>query len=370
MPALLLNLHPNYLIKMKQAITEKEKKILEFNPNAAGAADANLFGLPFTESESEIVILPVPWEVTVSYRTGTAKAPRAILNASMQVDLFHPLVANGWQHGFFLKKEDKKIAAKSKQLRKKAEQVLDFIAQGKSVENKEMKKLIGSINNETAVLKNWVKQEIKKIIAEGKLPALLGGDHSTPLGFIEALAEQYPSFGILQIDAHCDLRNAFEGFEYSHASVMFNALKVKQVKKLVQVGIRDYCEEELNLIKNSKGRVKTFFDAGLKQNEFEGINWKKQCAEIISALPEFVYISFDVDGLLPSLCPNTGTPVPGGLAFEQATYLLTALAQSNKKIIGFDLNEVAPGKDEWDANVGARLLFHLCHVLLFAASKK
>jgi agmatinase len=77
-------------------------------------------------------------------------------------------------------------------------------------------------------------------------------------------------------------------------------------------------------------------------------------------LSDKVYISFDIDGLQPTYCPNTGTPVPGGLAYEEVKFLLSKLAESGKKIIGFDLNEVAPGNDEWDANVGARMIFHLC----------
>jgi len=220
------------------------------------------------------------------------------------------------------------------------------------------------VNDAGTDLKKWVKTEMLKIIDSKKLPALLGGDHSTPLGFMEALADQHKSFGILQIDAHCDLRNAFEGFTYSHASIMYNALQIKQVERLVQVGIRDYCEEEMKLIESSNNRVVTFFDADLKNFSYNGMTWQKQCELIVKQLPQKVYISFDIDGLLPNLCPNTGTPVPGGLEFQQAVYLLNAVVESGRKIIGFDLNEVAPGKDEWDANVGARMLFCLCHLIL------
>jgi agmatinase len=146
---------------------------------------------------------------------------------------------------------------------------------------------------------------------------------------------------------------------------MYNALQLKGVKALVQVGIRDYCEEEMNLI-NSDKRVSTFFDRDLKRAQIEGKNWKTLVDAIIKKLPAKVFISFDIDGLDPKMCPNTGTPVPGGLEYEQAIYLMEALIKAKKKIIGFDLNEVAPGKDEWDANVGARLLFKMCHIILKA----
>jgi agmatinase len=189
---------------------------------------------------------------------------------------------------------------------------------------------------------------------------------------IQALAEQNENFGILQIDAHADLREAYEGFEFSHASIMYNALKIKQVQKLVQVGIRDYCEEELNLIKNSSDRIKTFFDRDIKYAQYNGDSWDRICNRIVSELPDKVYLSFDIDGLDPKLCPNTGTPVAGGFEAEQVLYLLERLVNSGKKIIGFDINEVSPGDEggDWDANVAARLLFRIVNLTALSQEKK
>jgi agmatinase len=182
---------------------------------------------------------------------------------------------------------------------------------------------------------------------------------------MQALAEKNPSFGILHIDAHADLRQAYEGFEYSHASIMFNAIKLPQISHLVQVGIRDYCEAEVNLITNEP-RIYTFFDREIKHSQFEGKSWSAICDSIIETLPEKVYLSFDIDGLDPKLCPNTGTPVPGGLELEQSIFLVEKLVKSGRTIIGFDLNEVAPGNNEWDANVGARLLYRLANMCLIS----
>lgn len=178
---------------------------------------------------------------------------------------------------------------------------------------------------------------------------------------MHALAEKHAEYGILQIDAHADLRNAYEGFTYSHASIMFNALKLPQVKKLVQVGIRDLCQGEAELVDQSNGRITTFYDYKIKNKLYEGNSWQKQCKKIIAQLPQKVYISFDIDGLDPKLCPATGTPVPGGFEFEEAVYLIKTLVQSGREIIGFDLCEVAPGDSEWNGNVGARLLYKLCN---------
>jgi agmatinase len=180
---------------------------------------------------------------------------------------------------------------------------------------------------------------------------------------MHALADQHEEFGILQIDAHADLREAYEGFTYSHASIMYNALKLKQVKRLVQVGIRDIAESEVELVRSSNGRIITFYDTMLKDALYKGASWKKQCKKIIAQLPQKVYISFDIDGLDPKLCPGTGTPVPGGLEFEEALYLIRALVNGGHKIIGFDLCEVAPGNSQWNGNVGARLLYKLCNLM-------
>jgi len=132
---------------------------------------------------------------------------------------------------------------------------------------------------------------------------------------------------------------------------------------IVQVGIRDLCEGEVERIKSDR-RIIMFDDWQLKDNAYSGMNWATQCEKIIATLPELVYISFDIDGLAPEFCPNTGTPVPGGLDFNQAIYLLQKLVKAGKTIIGFDLCEVAPGdRGEWDGNVGARLLYKLANLM-------
>ncbi len=339
----------------------KEQKIRAFDASSPGDRSGNIFGLPFTCEEADVVILPVPWDVTVSYGAGTSKGPEAVFKASLQVDLYDPLVRNAWKAGFAMEKIPAAVAGKSKLLRKKAEKYIRAIESGKDVlKNKELKKIREDINKECRGLNKWVKEQTARLLEKEKIVSLLGGDHSTPLGLLQAVAEKHGEFAILQIDAHADLRNAYEGFEFSHASIMHNALKVPQLKKLVQVGIRDYCDEEAHAIRSSNGRVKTFFDRSIKHAMFEGKTWESVCSEIISELPDKVYVSFDIDGLDPKLCPGTGTPVPGGFEFEQAVYLLQKLVFSGKKIIAFDINEVAPRDDEWDANVGARLLYRLC----------
>jgi len=339
-----------------------------FDPNGVGNPNNNIFGLPFEEEDARLIILPIPWEVTVSYNAGTARAPQHIFTSSLQVDLFDPDVIDGWKQGFYMRPADKKVMMKSDYLRKEAELYINYIAQDEAVaDNKFMCKSLKDINEGSIFLNNWVYEQTRELLAQGKLVGLLGGDHSTPLGFFKAIAEKHGNFGILQIDAHCDLRVAYEGFKYSHASIMYNALEeISEIQKLVQVGVRDYCEEEVEYINQNHARIKTYFDKSIKERQFEGESWKQIVDEMISQLPEKVFISFDIDGLDPKLCPHTGTPVQGGFETEQVFYIFKKLVQSGRKLLGFDLNEVGVSHDEWDENVGARCLFKLCNLMVAA----
>lgn len=339
-----------------------------FDPNSVGNPNNNIFGLPFNEEESRLVILPIPWEVTVSYSAGTARAPEHIFNASLQVDLFDPELKDAWKEGFYMRMPDKKILMKSDYLRKEAELYINFISEEEDISgNKFMCKTLKEVNAGSIFLNNWVYTQTKDLLDNGKLVVLLGGDHSTPFGYFKAIAEKHGSYGILQIDAHCDLRVCYENFKYSHASIMYNTIEeIPEVSTIVQVGIRDYCEEEWDYIQANPNRVCTFFDKDIKERQFEGETWASIVDDIISKLPQKVFISFDIDGLDPKLCPNTGTPVQGGFETEQIFYLFKKLIKSGRQLVGIDLNEVGVSINEWDENVGARCLFKLCSLLVAA----
>jgi len=209
-------------------------------------------------------------------------------------------------------------------------------------------------------MNEWVYGSCKEWLKKNKLVATVGGDHSCAFGAIRAHAEKYPDLGVLHLDAHADLRKAYEGFTWSHASIMFNAVdRLPGVKRLVQLAIRDCAESEVDYIKGSKDRIITFFDSDLSRQKFDGTPWNRVVDKIVEELPAHVYLSFDIDGLDPTLCPHTGTPVPGGLSFQEAVALVSGVVRSGRKIVGLDLMEVAPGPDEWDGNVGARLLYKM-----------
>jgi agmatinase len=326
-----------------------------FDPDAEASGDG-IFGLPTPPEDAALVLLPVPWDVTTSYRRGTARGPSAIRAASAQVDLFDLETGRPWERGIAMLDEDALLVA----WHAAAEGARDAGDKGR-------------VNELCARMNARVHEQTRRLRGEGRIVGVVGGDHSVPFGAIRALAEEFPGLGVLHVDAHADLREAYQGYAWSHASIFWNVLAhVPQVARVVQVGIRDLGEREHLMIEaehaRPDGRLRTFFDKDLKD-----LHWRT----LIDQLPGRVWVSFDVDGLDPALCPNTGTPVPGGLSFREACALLRTLGESGRRIVGFDLNEVspeqtavaAPGgsrgdgaepKDSWDAIVGARLLYKLC----------
>ena len=331
-----------------------------FDPNGVGLKNGNFIGLPFTAENARIVLFPVPWDVTVSYSAGTSTGPQNILEESVQLDLHDVDIDNAWQSGIYFHPVNIGILEKSRALRVKTESYIDFIENGKTVsQNQEMQAILQEINEESLRLKEWVKRETGAFLDQGKLVGLIGGDHSTPLGYYEALAEKHTEFGILHIDAHLDLREAYEGFTYSHASVFYNALSIKNITKLVQAGIRDYCKAEVELAANNHDRIHIYYDHYIRQAGFRGESFSELVEDMISELPDKVYISFDIDGLDPKLCPATGTPVPGGFEFQEVSYIFERISESGRTIIGFDVVETGGTGNPWDGNVGARIVYKL-----------
>lgn len=335
----------------------------DYDSSGTASYKTGLFGIPTVRDKAKIVIIPVPWEVTTSYGSGAADGPETVWKASPQLDLFDLELGAAYQQGFHLLEIPAHLRALNDRLKPKALLVRETL-ENEGQLSASLKKTLAEINAGCAEMSEWVYQQASAILELGQIPAVLGGDHSSPEGNIRAISEALSgAFGILHFDAHADLRVHYQGFERSHASIMNNVMTATwKPEKLVQVGIRDFCEEEYQLI-STKESIETFFDANVKRALFEGETWASICRRIVSGLPEQVYISFDIDGLSPEFCPNTGTPVPGGLSFDQAVYLLRVVKESGRRIVGFDLNEVAPSQDlsdEWDGNVGARLLYKLC----------
>jgi agmatinase len=335
-----------------------------FDPDGVGVRNGNYFGMPFTPDDAALVLVSVPWDVTSSYGGGASTAPDAIIEASTQLDFHDPWAPGLWRRGIATLPIDYSIIERNGPLREDAKKIMTALENGHDPrENFLLARRLEKINAISAELNTRIEAIATEWLTRGKIVGLVGGDHSTPAGLISAVAKKHGAIGILHLDAHCDLRPAYEGFEHSHASVMYNVLRdVENVERLVQVGVRDFSEAEAAFAAGHP-KITQFTGADLSEAGFRGETWAAQCERIVAALPEKVYISFDIDFLSPDLCPGTGTPVPGGASFDQAAWLLKAVIDGGRKVVGFDLCEVAPNPAQSsaiDAIVGARMLFKLC----------
>lgn len=327
--------------------------LADFDPNGAATYDG-IFGLPTAPQEARVVLIPVPFDATTSYRRGASVGPIALLNASRQVDLHDVETGDPWQAGIAMLPIPPELQAWNAQAR-------DAVDRARDEANPDAAWVRQANELSDAVLR-WVQETSENLLDDGKIVGVVGGDHASPLGAIVAASARVPNLGILHIDAHADLRVAYEGFEQSHASIMHNALaRCPSLTRLVQVGVRDVCKAEVDAIATSAGRIRTFFDPAIAARLLDGEPFSSIARDILETLPDNVWVSFDIDGLEPSLCPSTGTPVPGGLSFQQAMALIRGLVRSGRRVVGFDLCEVAGPEDGdgLDGIVGARVLYKL-----------
>lgn len=318
-------------------------------------------GSNINPDEASLILLPVPWEATVSFGEGTAAAPDAIRLASHQLDLESFYYKNPYTTGIAMLDIDSDIEKLSQNARERAKIAIEALEN--SATDSESIEFVNSASNE---LNRFVYDNSMELLKNNKLVGLVGGDHSSPLGFIKALNDNSDeSFGILHLDAHHDLRKAYEGFSYSHASIFYNVLhECEKVSHLVQIGIRDYSLEEKERLISLGEKGFCLYDSDFQRQKALGKSIDEIFSQYIEKLPNRIYLSVDIDALEPLNCPNTGTPVPGGLSYSELEYLIYKLAISGKTIIGFDLCEVGTSNNGWDENVGARVLYQLCGAIL------
>ena len=381
----------------------------------------SIFNLYTSFAESEVVIIPVPWDATTSYKNTTSCAPSRILEESYQIELFDKELGDTYKRGIYQieipqhvqrwNKKARKLVEKvqheyvqfeqnleilnqiffdeekiknhsfyvhqiekihqfkkNSSLLKKHKLILEKIVQGELNSYDFFSDLISStkeiekVNQFTSDVMIWVYKQSKRILENQKIPAVIGGDHSTPMGLVRALNEKMGGdLGILQIDAHCDLRVSYQGFKHSHASIMHNLLNLSPTfRKLVQIGVRDISKYE-NHITESDERIVCFHDRALKTDLFRGKTWGLICDDIVEVLPKNIYVSVDMDGLSVEFAPDTGTPVPGGLSYDHVLELFRRIKKSKKNIISFDICETGVSKHHrLNEVVALRLLYKLC----------
>ena len=249
--------------------------------------------------KSRFVIQQVPYEHTSSYLEGSAKGPAAIISASHYVEFY-----------------DEELGIETyKKCGIATLEPIDFN---------------GKIDEEAVSL---IEMETDKLIRDGKFVASIGAEHTVTNGFVRAYKKKYPGIGVLQIDAHSDLRESYNDNIYSHAAVMKRVFDMGV--PLVQVGIRAQCKEEADLIRSSE-RINTFYIHEIRKNP----NWMQQAMD---SLPEYVYLTIDADGFDPSVIPAVGTAEPNGLFWTETLEFLRQVF-NNKKVVGFDIVECAPAE--------------------------
>jgi agmatinase len=251
-------------------------------------------------SASRIVVLPVPYERTVSYGGGTGRGPRAILDASRYVEFY-----------------DEELGTEL--CKKVGIATLPPLTFGKSTDEEALGKIYGVV---------------KKLIAQGKFIAVLGGEHTISQAPIRAHLEQFPDLSVIQFDAHADLRTTYEGSKFSHACVMARVCEIMDPSRVVQVGIRALSAEEAAFIRNSG--ITSLYAHQIR-------DYGDWISSILPRLSRHVYVTFDVDGFDPSVMPSTGTPEPNGLYWSETMRLLRLIGKQ-KRIVGFDVVEFAPNK--------------------------
>ena len=309
-----------------------------------------LFGLDTPPSEALVWVTALPFDATASGRRGTAAAPAAILEASADVDLFDLAFGPAWEAGLaWLGAPDN-----LEELNAEAGELVRELRAGSG--GASARRRVDAIGAHVASLAEVAVRDAHRAC---RIPAIVGGDHSVSLGAMAAAADLVEDgLGVLHIDAHADMRAVYEGFRFSHASVFHELMRrTPAPAALVQVGLRDVGRREWEQVEAHPG-VHAWPDHVLGARLAAGDLLEEIVDDILAPLPRDVWISLDVDGLDPSLCPHTGTPVPGGLGWRDVDYLLQRLVDDHHRIVGFDLVEVAP--EPWDAAVGARLLFKLC----------
>ena len=320
------------------------------DPDAAAHGESGLFGFGLDPEECRVVAIPVPYEGTVSSRKGTVSGPAALIGASTQLDFLDPVVGEPWRAGLCMLQEEPLLRAASAEASAHAMRLREGELEA-----------AGAIDAIGEEIWDWLEAGVGSLLDSGRAPAVVGGEHGISFGAYRAVAARHEEFGILQVDAHCDLREAYEGLRTSHASVMRRALELPQVSRLVQIGVRDFGLAEAAFARASGERVHALHDFSLaRATQDEGI--ASAFADAIATLPETVWISFDIDGLEPSLCPGTGTPFPGGLRWREAQLLVDSIAASGRRVLGFDLVEIGPAF--WDGLVAAKVFYMLAGVTL------
>ncbi len=340
--------------KLLEQLEKNREKFKKFNPSDQ-AMPGKIFGMPHSKDDAMMHVFPINSAITVSGTEGAENGPDGLLEGSACIELFNKNYRrDAYLPGMYLLEKDNAIG----DLHKKGRNI--FLELIKT--DLEIARTFDAdkVNEFCELLNSRVENWIKKSLDDGHIVAAIGGCHGSIYGAVAAHAKKYKDFTLLMIDAHLDLRKAYEGVTYSHASVMWNILNnIPEVKHLVCVGIRSYGLDEYDFVRDNRNRVSVYYADDMQESQDKkSASWRDICQIIVNSIPtEDVYLSFDHDGFEVHLCSSTGTPVPGGLSMWQAKVLIETIARE-KRIIGFDLNEMVPNT-QVDRNSAAEIFYHM-----------
>ena len=312
-----------------------------------------------TTAEADVVVVSAPWSVTADYGRGATYAPDAIIEASARGGNYDAWSEVSLEGRVATAEIDYNLQELSEQLGRDAERVAQ-VGDGGSITADYALRKVKNINEGFDRMHLSIYEQVSRYAKQGKRVAVVGGDHSVAYGAVKALAESHNGVGVLFVDAHADFGEEKEIYNYSHRSIARNIIEeIPLVEKMVAVGVRESSRHESERMK-AESKIEIFHAEMLANARFEGKSWGVQCREIVERLPKKVYISFDIDALKIEFCHNTNSPVPGGMTFDEATYLINSIVASGREIVGFDITEVVPHlKNKMDATVAAKLLAKL-----------
>ena len=322
-----------------------------------GGADGGYYFCDNTPTEkADVVVVSVPWSVTADYGRGATYTPDAVIEATARCGNYDAWSGVSLEGRVATAEIDYNIQELSEQLGRDAERVAQ-VGEGSSFTGDYALRKVKSINEGFDAMHRSTYEQTLRYAKQGKTVAVVGGDHSVSYGAVKAVAECNEGLGVLFVDAHTDFVAEGEVFNFSHRSIARNIIEdIPLVERLVAVGVRESSRGESERV-GGESKVELFPAESLAQARFEGKSWGEQCREIVERLPQKVYISFDIDALKIEFCHNTNAPVPGGMTFDEAIYLINSVVASGRKIVGFDITEVVPHlKNTMDATVAARLL--------------
>lgn len=339
----------------------------EFDPNTITPDNGNYFGIALEPERAALVLLSAPWDATASLRSGSSYAPDAVIEASRYVDFYEPLAPNTWRKGIATAPIDYSIQDLSHRLRSDAEGVIKLHDElGISVlDNLMYERRLRRVNEGSAEMNLNLFKQVTRWLKQDKIVGVVGGDQSVTYSTVRALGHKYEKLGVVHIDSKCDMHESYQGFDFSHASTMYNILRdVPQVEKLVAVGVQEFSPIEWERATNDS-RVSLYTAQDIWSRQFEGDTWANIVRSIINELPNDVYLSLDIDGLENECSPNRGHLTAGGLGFHRVVYLMERIVASGRRIVGFDITEVVPSiENKAEMRVVARLLFKMCSIAL------